>query len=229
METRGDNLGKVLRLVPREVLHKVPEHNRKRLLELSAFFADNFGIVTDKSRFGGLALSLATNDHAELGTLHRAASAIAMLDWKGVSNLAPEKLVDALDGGRVEPAFFLSVLKALENNALMVDAALVRDLFAFQASVFQNSWGRGRAFTSSASLAMLENPRCTADWVSEHIAFRLATLSNHITVKDKAENSNRFSLLAAALRKRTFGPERLPEMADAISRASDVPHALSCL
>jgi dihydrodipicolinate synthase/N-acetylneuraminate lyase len=85
------------------------------------------------------------------------------------------------------------------------------------------------AFARAASLTMLENPRCTADWVSEQTAFRLATLSNQITVKDRTENGNRFSLLAAALRKDTFAPKHLPDMADAISRASDVPHALSCL
>ncbi len=229
MEPRGDKLGKVLRLVPREALHKVPDHNRKRLLELNAFFADNFGIVTDKSRFGGLALSLATNDHAELGTLHRAASAIAKQEWKGVSDLAPEKLIDALDAGQVEHAFFLSVLKALENNAIMVDAALVRDLFAFQGSVFKKSLSGARAFTSGASLAMLENSNCTPDWVSEQTAFRLATLSDKIIVRDRAENGKRFKLLAAVLRKHTFAPKRLGDMVETISRAPDVPHALGQL
>ncbi len=218
MGTGSSRRRELFKLVPISALRQVPQQNRKRLLELNLFFAENFGLDHGKVGFPGLVLSLATKNHEELGTLHGAANAVSKRGWKKVTSLAPEKLIALLDDTHTEPAFLLSVLKALENKAIVVDETLVRNLFAFQIRTFQNSWGKSRIMTSGAFLAMLENPECATDWVTENTAFRLATLSNSIVTKDREENDKRFLSLAAELRKSTFSVENLDALADRISK-----------
>jgi hypothetical protein len=234
METALDRPGTFLRVIPpREVLQKIPKSNRRKLYELNTFFAKNFKLERDdlkfEGKFGGLALALAMHYPTELELrhhvptglelLHQAVSVMALEEE--ITSLAPEKLFHVLDARHKEPAFFLSVLKALENKNLVknlwVDGMFIRDLHSFQDSVFHYSHEMGRPFSGAAFLAILENQNCVADWVSEKTAYWLSRLSDRLRVRDKTENSNRFLLLAAALRKQKFAPEQLKQMASGFS------------
>lgn len=221
MEAAKAAPGSLRAVPPHSALRGVPAQNRRKLCELNGFFLENFRLNDTGNRFCGFARELAgQNSWVELGYLYTAAKFISEAKKlvEPVASLEPTKLMPLLDDKATGPALFLSVLKALDNAALGVDATLVRDLFAFHNAVFQNSWGKSRIMTSGAFLAMLENPKCATDWVTENTAFRLATLSNNIVTKDTEENDKRFISLAAELRKPTFSVENLDALADRISK-----------
>jgi hypothetical protein len=207
----ANNLGMTLKtLPPRYVLHEVPAYNRRRLCELSVFFVDNFALNGTKEKFGSLTLSLAKENSDGFHKLHGAATFISQhkKPVEPITIIRPEKAISLLDVKFIHPAFFLAVLKALENPALTANEALVQALVEFQTTIYNSAHDSRKTFASAASLAMLEHPKCVVEWLTAQNAANLAFIAGNLwTGTDFVGGS--FEALAKKLRGHNFSPQQL--------------------
>lgn len=226
METATGSLGTVLKMIPpRSVLRDVPKGNRRRLCEMHAFFMENVELNGSGKRFGGLIASLTMEDPAAFGTLYAAASTVARMKIR-INSLEPDRLASFIRNENAQPAFFLSVLKALDNQALPADASLVSSLASFHATIFESAHQSRRSFASGVSMAMLENPGCGVDWLTPGNALLLASLAGNLWNGKEFEPADSFSRLARKLSEETFSPALLQGMVNLASNPRTVDMAL---
>jgi hypothetical protein len=175
---------------------------------------ENFELSGGGKRFGELIVSLTKDDPNAFGTLYLAASDVSRLKLAKVSDFKPAELAKLIRQDTAATAFFLSVLKAMNNPALPADASLVKALASFHITAFDSTYQQRRAFVSGVSMAMLENPECRVEWLTSGNAHLLASLANNLWTGKDFRPPNSFDLLTLKVSSPAFSPSQLTEMVE---------------